>query len=37
LLYGDWNSEEYLVINPGEKIQGVYDYEQVITVDTSNS
>ena len=37
LLYGEWYTEEYLIINPGEKIQGVYDNDHVITVYTSNS
>ncbi len=37
LLYGDWNSKEYLIINNREKIKGVYDYDEVIAVDTSNS
>lgn len=37
LLYGEWNTDEYLIINPGEKIQGVYDYDQVITTIASSN
>lgn len=31
LLSGNWLEEHYLVVHPGESIEGVYDYEQIIT------
>ncbi|MBM4091019.1 MAG: DUF1638 domain-containing protein [Planctomycetes bacterium] len=30
LLHGDWDAEEFLVIEPGQKIAGVYDWRQVV-------
>ncbi len=30
LLSGDWNEEEFLTVNPGEKIDPVYDWDKII-------
>lgn len=32
LIHGNWNEQDYLIVPPGETIEGVYDYEQVIRV-----
>ena len=30
LLSGEWNEEEFLTVNPGEKIDPVYDWDKII-------
>lgn len=30
LIEGDWNTDEYLIVNPGEKIIPVYDFDEII-------
>jgi hypothetical protein len=31
VLSGEWPAEDYLVVPPGQRITGVYDYEQVMS------
>jgi hypothetical protein len=31
LVHGEWESEEFLVVQPGRKIAGVYDWDRVVT------
>ena len=31
LVHGKWNADEFLVVAPGRKIAGVYDWDQVVT------
>jgi len=30
LIHGKWNSQDYLIVAPGQTIEGVYDHDQVI-------
>lgn len=30
LINGTWDEQEYLVVQPGQKIEGVYDYEKIV-------
>ncbi len=30
MLHGEWDPEEFLVVAPGEKIGGVYDWDQIV-------
>lgn len=30
LIFGDWNEEEFLVVEPGHRIAGVYDLDKVV-------
>lgn len=30
LIHGHWNADEFLIVPPGGKIQGVYDHDQVM-------
>jgi len=32
LVYGEWNNDEFLIVNKGEEISGVYDFDEIITV-----
>ena len=32
LLAGEWSTERFLIVPPGRRIAGVYDYDQIITV-----
>lgn len=36
LLSGRWPENDYLVVKPGERIEGVYDYEQIIKSEKGN-
>jgi hypothetical protein len=31
LVHGEWDPEEFLVVQPGRKIAGVYDWDRVVT------
>ncbi len=31
LVHGEWEPEEFLVVQPGRKIAGVYDWDRVVT------
>ncbi len=33
LIDGDWNDEDYLVLQPGQKIGGVYDWDRIVRAD----
>lgn len=30
LVHGDWDAEEFLVLKPGQKIGGVYDWDEIV-------
>jgi hypothetical protein len=30
LIYGNWNNEEFLVVEPGQKVSAIYDWDEVI-------
>jgi hypothetical protein len=30
LVHGDWDAEEFLVLRPGQKIAGVYDWDEIV-------
>jgi hypothetical protein len=30
LINGEWNDEDFLVLHPGEKIGGVYDWDRIV-------
>ena len=34
LIHGDWNSDEFLVVSPGERIRGIYDREEIIAAES---
>lgn len=34
LIAGDWNKEHFLVVSPGERIAGVYDYDQIVRAES---
>lgn len=33
LVHGNWNEDEFLIVQPGQKIKPVYDHEQVLTAE----
>lgn len=37
LLAGNWSEEDYLVVPPGHRITGLYDYEQVISSEPADT
>jgi hypothetical protein len=37
LIHGDWNPEEFLVIEPGQQTTGVYDWQEVIRARPASS
>lgn len=37
LIHGIWNEDEFLIVPPGGTIQGVYDHDRVVTVESSGS
>ncbi len=30
LIYGDWKTEDFLILNPGQKTVGIYDWEKIV-------
>ncbi|HEY8344598.1 MAG TPA: DUF1638 domain-containing protein [Bacillota bacterium] len=32
LIHGDWDPEDFLIVEPGEEITGVYDWDEIIRV-----
>ena len=32
LIHGDWDPEEFIMVEPGEEITGVYDWDEIIRV-----
>ena len=32
LVEGSWSSEEFLIVEPGQKTRAVYDWEEIIRV-----
>lgn len=36
LIEGNWTESEYLVLQPGDRISGVYDYDQVVSAETDS-
>jgi hypothetical protein len=30
LINGNWNENDFLIVNPGRKTIGVYDYDRII-------
>ncbi len=35
MLHGEWHPEEFLVVEPGEKIGGVYDWDRIVRAEES--
>ena len=35
LLFGQWEPEEYLIVPPGHKILGVYDWSEILRAEPS--
>jgi hypothetical protein len=33
LIFGEWDEREFLIVNPGEKIRGVYDWHEIVRAD----
>jgi hypothetical protein len=34
LIFGDWKPEDVLILNPGQKTVGIYDWEKIISSNT---
>lgn len=34
LIFGEWNPEDFLVLNPGQKTVGIYDWKTIISSNT---
>jgi hypothetical protein len=30
LIHGDWNDEDYLILQPGQRVGGVYDWDRIV-------